>query len=872
VSLIFSSLLLVSSFDLISAGSSTPSTDCELRSLLVDFIASVQIRALRQYSNWAESAFDALRLGSQCNQTYENINHHTLESTQEFWQKVYPEELKIKNPKSPKADDQCQLEIFVDLHNGRDANNNVGSFNAPVASIQQALDLIRQQRPSSTISACITIREGVYYLGLTRKPDPTSDSYHGAIHLTAADSNLTIRAYQNESVTLSGGVPLTGIKWSKYKNGIVRAPLPSSDEMFSSDWLSFNELYVDNKRAVRAKFPNGDPSIYGLHTNPTGWFDSDVAAGWTGPKTYSPVTNVLVSSPSRKGVVFPNYQMGIGGPANDFSPPASIWAQDNPVAGSQWTVPTGVVLNETFISRVAHWSNPSTGFVHALHGGRWGSWVFAIDGVNSTWLNTTLNFGRGGFQEARGFGSGGPFYIDNILEELDDGLEYFIDSENNMLYFMPNNSMPETFIASQIPCILSIVGTQAAPVVGVTITGLTFSHTSNTYMRDYIGSLSGGDWSVARAATLYIEGTEYFNISSSHFHEIGSNAIFVYSYNNLTSIESNEFSWLGDSAIILMGTTDGIDGFTNTNQPTLTSIVSNHIHEIGIYVKQTAPVGQFLSRSTRIIGNVFYNAPRAGITFNDGFAGGHFVHANTIFNTVRETGDHGPFNSWDRMPYITNMFDGVNPSLMPAMNKIYLNLLFNSYSSIWPLDHDDGSCYYEDSFNVLIYGGYKTYLGHSKIVHDNLYIHPDSPRFDIGPTGTKWGTFCVEDSGPNRGQSGWNETWFNNECHMAKTGIIYELDGCNTTSLYVVNTKNNTFFIPTNTTIDIPCGLPNGNTTHFSLEQWKIYGEDAGSSWSHEEPFINVINKARNMLGLQSTVKKPNKFISSKRRGSSQSY
>ena len=38
-----------------------------------------------------------------------------------------------------------------------------------------------------------------------------------------------------------------------------------------------------------------------------------------------------------------------------------------------------------------------------------------------------------------------------------------------------------------------------------------------------------------------------------------------------------------------------------------------------------------------------------------------------------------------------------------------------NYHAVWPLDHDDGSCYYYDYDNVLVYGGFKTYLGHSKI-------------------------------------------------------------------------------------------------------------------------------------------------------------
>ena len=39
---------------------------------------------------------------------------------------------------------------------------------------------------------------------------------------------------------------------------------------------------------------------------------------------------------------------------------------------------------------------------------------------------------------------------------------------------------------------------------------------------------------------------------------------------------------------------------------------------------------------------------RAGININDGFGGGNELVSNLLFNQVRETYDHGPFNSWDR--------------------------------------------------------------------------------------------------------------------------------------------------------------------------------------------------------------------------------
>lgn len=37
-----------------------------------------------------------------------------------------------------------------------------------------------------------------------------------------------------------------------------------------------------------------------------------------------------------------------------------------------------------------------------------------------------------------------------------------------------------------------------------------------------------------------------------------------------------------------------------------------------------------------------------------------------------------------------------------------------TYNSAWPIDHDDGSRQYTDTYNFLVYGGYKNYLGHSK--------------------------------------------------------------------------------------------------------------------------------------------------------------
>jgi hypothetical protein len=53
--------------------------------------------------------------------------------------------------------------------------------------------------------------------------------------------------------------------------------------------------------------------------------------------------------------------------------------------------------------------------------------------------------------------------------------------------------------------------------------------------------------------------------------------------------------------------------------------------------------------------NVHFNGPRAGVNFNDWMGGGDILEGNLLANCVRESGDHGPWNNWDKVPYITDI-------------------------------------------------------------------------------------------------------------------------------------------------------------------------------------------------------------------------
>ena len=71
-------------------------------------------------------------------------------------------------------------------------------------------------------------------------------------------------------------------------------------------------------------------------------------------------------------------------------------------------------------------------------------------------------------------------------------------------------------------------------------------------------------------------------------------------------------------------------------------------------------------------------------------------------------------------------------------------LVIGNYNSVWPIDHDDGSSYWADSYNFLAYGGYKNYLGHSKKAMRNVYAYPDKYAGDH---------YCADSRGQSLGAS-----------------------------------------------------------------------------------------------------------------------
>jgi len=275
----------------------------------------------------------------------------------------------------------------------------------------------------------------------------------------------------------------------------------------------------------------------------------------------------------------------------------------------------------------------------------------------------------------------------------------------------------------------------------VSFHGITFRDTALTYM-DPHGTPSGGDWAVTRAGALYFENTENVLISKNLFTTLDGHGVFLSGYARGAVIDQNEFVNIGETAINQWGYTDGspIKGMgwdaRGGNQPRGTRVTYNLVHEVGQWTKQNSFYFQSESFGNHIEGNIAYNGPRAGINFDDGLGGGSTVTRNILFNFCRESSDHGPFNSWDRVVYLYDGDnDGDNGTVLKKNDTISFNWMLANYHSSMAIDNDDGSCFYDTHSNVFIaepsgaaYGGNSLksdFGGHSNYHHGNLDLFFD---------------------------------------------------------------------------------------------------------------------------------------------------
>ena len=387
------------------------------------------------------------------------------------------------------------------------------------------------------------------------------------------------------------------------------------------------------------------------------------------------------------------------------------------------------------------WAKPHEAVVHIFAANYWGNLQWRIRDID--YKSKTIYLGDGGFQindivlgrSATGISHQSKYYIENVFEELDAPGEWYYDRENGLLYCMPEEGLDldnAVVEVSSLKCLINLDGAR-----NIKISGLDFAHTEVTYFDTYEAP-SAGDWTICRNGAIFMQNAENCTIENCLFDSLGGNGIFLSNYNRGNSINGNTFSYLGESAVCLVGSKTLCLG-TQQYCPLENTVSGNYIHDIGIYGKQTAGVFISTASGITISGNHIHDLPRAAICINDGTWGGHVIEYNNIHDTVKETGDHGPFNSWgrDRFWCLVQSHHGAshqagNVLLDAKKTTVIRNNRFEDYNG-WGIDLDDGSSNYHVYNNLCIGISIKLREGDYRKIENNIFINgANPPGFHVG--------------------------------------------------------------------------------------------------------------------------------------------
>ncbi len=603
-------------------------------------------------------------------------------------------------------------DVFYVATDGDDAN--AGTKEKPFKSMAAAQVAVRNDPNRGVAPITVVFASGTYYLGKT-------------ITFTSADSGTQSAPVKytgcGATATLSGGVPLGGLSWTPFKNGILKAAVPSS---------TFANYSFDDGKAAP-----------GVSAGP----------GSSG-KTYG-FSSVLFLNGQRQHMArYPNYKDGTtayGGNAGDASSRSGGWSHKP--------------------------SSAQPAYLHGVHSSQWGSEDYVLTGGAQ----------QGPLCNGRPSGLSSVQMVENAFDELDAPGEWYYDRAGlagaaGTLYFYPPAGVDLTKPGSYtlemavLERLIQFDGgcgagatrggaplasypnasacASAPPVQWVTLDGFHFTDTLRTFP-SCNEQILRSDWQIYRGGSVFVSGAQHVTVSNSFFDQLGGAGVFVSGYDDAVSVTGNLFIDTGSSAILFMGNNravrnalfgygastvpvaqlDMTPGPQTNDYPSNCSATENLIHDIGDPELQVAGVAIDMADSITVSHNSIYNMPRAGINVGDGCWGGHTISYNDVFATVLFTGDHGAFNSWGRDRYWDTSTGSIEarvgnpPNALPLLDAMKpVTLAHNRWrcDQGWDVDLDDGSTNYKFTDNVFLSGGLKWREGYDRDGENNVLVQQNT--------------------------------------------------------------------------------------------------------------------------------------------------
>ena len=336
---------------------------------------------------------------------------------------------------------------------------------------------------------------------------------------------------------------------------------------------------------------------------------------------------------------------------------------------------TFVMDDETY-NRVKSWKTTEDVWVFGYFFWDWAEMSTPIAKIDdSTKSLTTKYCSQYGFKE------GGIYHFYNVLEELDSPGEYYIDRENNILYFYPPEELEESDVMLSVTDKNIFTFSEKAQYIN--IEGITIQGTRG----NAVGMLGQNS-----------------SLTNCHIKNAAGVGVEMKGMNN--TVQSCEINAIGKDGIILESGES--ETFTYGNNV----VDNNSIHDYGEVQKSAVAAVTLVGIGNKISHNEIYNAPQTAIHFT---GNENIIEYNNIHDVVLQSSDAGA------------IYTGFNYSTYG--NAVRYNCVYNIGSG----DFTPNAIYFDDNTsgqtaygNVLInIPGYAFLIGGGRdnIVTDNLIIN-----------------------------------------------------------------------------------------------------------------------------------------------------
>jgi hypothetical protein len=479
----------------------------------------------------------------------------------------------------------------------------------------------------------------------------------------AAGKPVIYRADREGGAVISGGQKLP-LAWTPYRDGIFQADVPAG--------LAIDQLFVNGQRQRMARYPNHDAN------QPTAAYQGHAA---------------------------------------------DAFAKE----------------------RAARWADPTGGYIHAMHVAHWGGYHYRITGKKA---DGNVAY-EGGWQNNRQMGMHKDLrMVENIFEELDASGEWFHDAKANRLYYQP--------ATGRGPRARDGRGGAAAPpgrVPGHRGGAGPVRHPAGLRLPPRGPHVHGYQ---GAAAALRLDGLPRRRAAVQRrggLRGAGQRARPAGRQRDLRERlqpapprgglrhprHRRQCGRLrgpagsGPQSALRVRPAPGVRGHRPDARAEGRRL-SRGLHGGGLpdpargeVEKQATGVQVSMAQGITIRHCSIYDMSRAGINISEGTFGGHLIEFCDVFDTVKETGDHGSFNSWgrDRFWGLKNAPPGELPKLA-LLDAVKPSVIRNSRWRCdhgWDVDLDDGSSNYQIYNNLFLRGGLKLREGFHRRVWNNIAVN-----------------------------------------------------------------------------------------------------------------------------------------------------